>query len=26
VIAKYVEALLDPIDGQIEGQMEGKTP
>ena len=30
VIAKYVEALLDPIEGQmegqIEGQMEGKTP
>ena len=23
VIAKYVEALLDPIEGQIEGQMEG---
>jgi riboflavin synthase len=30
VIAKYVEALLDPIEGQMdgrmEGQMEGKTP
>jgi riboflavin synthase len=31
VIAKYVEALLNPIDGQMEGQMEGhmegkKTP
>jgi riboflavin synthase len=26
VIAKYVEALHDPIDGQMEGQMEGKTP
>ena len=24
VIAKYVEALLDPIEGQMEGQMEGK--
>lgn len=26
VIAKYVEALLDPIGGRMEGQMEGKTP
>ena len=30
VIAKYVEALLDPIEcqmeGRMEGQMEGKTP
>jgi riboflavin synthase len=25
VIAKYVEALLDPIEGPIEGQMEGQT-
>jgi len=24
VIAKYVEALLDPIEGSIEGQMEGQ--
>ena len=24
VIAKYVEALLDPIEGQMEGQMEGR--
>jgi len=24
VIAKYVEALLDPIEGPIEGQMEGQ--
>ena len=24
VIAKYVEALLDPIEGPIEGQMEGR--
>jgi hypothetical protein len=29
VIAKYVEALLDPIEGQkgqMEGQTEGRTP
>jgi len=26
VIAKYVEALLGPIEGRMEGQMEGTTP
>jgi riboflavin synthase len=26
VIAKYVEALLHPIEGRMEGQMEGTTP
>jgi riboflavin synthase len=26
VIAKYVEALLDQMEGQMEGRMEGKTP